>query len=94
MGILDISSLFSPILLPNFAINSKYKLKDFSEILKKILQSKAHSLPYDGKFLMQNGMKEGAALGRVLKAIEDEWIVNNFKISKERVKEIIKSNLS
>jgi hypothetical protein len=24
--------------------------------------------------------------------IEDEWIINGFKISKDRVKEIIKSN--
>ena len=43
---------------------------------------------------MQNGMKEGSTLGRVLKIIEGEWIDNSFKISKDRVKEIIRSNLS
>mgnify|MGYP006143396253 CR=1 FL=1 len=76
----------------NFINNSKYKLKDFSEILKKILQSKVHVLPIDGKYLIENGMKEGSTLGRVLKIIEDEWIINGFKISKDRVKEIIKLN--
>jgi len=76
----------------NFINNSKYQLKDFLEILKKILQSKVHVLPIDGKHLIENGMKEGSTLGRVLKIIEDEWIINGFKISKDRVKEIIKLN--
>ena len=78
----------------NFVNNSKFTLKDFSEILKNILQSKVQFFPIDGKYLMQNGMKEGYELGRVLKIIENEWIINSFKISRDRVQEIIKSNLS
>ncbi|MFL2877549.1 MAG: CCA tRNA nucleotidyltransferase [Candidatus Pelagibacter sp.] len=76
----------------NFASNAKYKLKDFSEIMRRILQSKLHAFPIDGKYLIENGMKEGSALGKVLKMIEEEWINNSFKISKDRVKEIIKLN--
>ena len=76
----------------NFASNTQYKLKDFSEIMRRILQSKLHTFPLNGKFLIKNGMKEGLALGKVLKMIEDEWINNNFKISKDRVKEIIQLN--
>ena len=75
----------------NFVNNSKYNVKNFLEIRKKILQSKNHLFPIDGKYLIQNGMKEGLALGKVLKIIEDEWITNGFYISKNRVKEIIKS---
>ena len=75
----------------NFANNSKYNVKNFLEIRKKILQSKKHLFPIDGKYLIQNGMKEGPALGKVLKIIEDEWIANGFYISQSRVKEIIKS---
>ena len=78
----------------NFVINTKYKLNSFSEIIKKILQSKTHTFPIDGKYLLQNGMKEGSTLGKVLKIIEDEWINSGFKISNNRVKEIIKSNFS
>ena len=37
-------------------------------------------------------MKEGSVLGKVLKTIEKEWVDNSFKISKDRVKEIIKKN--
>ena len=39
---------------------------------------------------MENGMQQGSLMGKVLKEIEEEWIKNNFKISEERVKEIIK----
>ena len=76
----------------NFASNTKCELKDFSEIMRRILQSKLHTFPINGKYLIQNGMKEGLALGKILKIIEHEWINNSFKISKDRVKEIIKLN--
>jgi tRNA nucleotidyltransferase/poly(A) polymerase len=73
----------------NFAINTKLKFKDFSETLKKILKSKTHHFDIDGKYLINNGMQQGSLVGKVLKEIEQEWIKNNFKISKERIKEII-----
>ena len=73
----------------NFVINSKLKFKDFSEILKKILKSKTHKFTIDGKYLIENGMKEGLLMGKVLKEIEEEWIKNNFQITRERVRDII-----
>ncbi|MBD1147029.1 CCA tRNA nucleotidyltransferase [Pelagibacterales bacterium SAG-MED28] len=74
----------------NFVINKKIKLKDFSDTLKKILQSKKKNFPVDGKYLMDNGMKQGSQMGKVLKKIEEEWIKNNFKISEDQMKEIIR----
>ena len=76
----------------NFVINEKLKFKDFSETLKKILQSKKQKLPVDGKYLIDNGMKQGSQIGRVMKKIEEEWIKNNFKISENQIKEIIRLN--
>ena len=35
-------------------------------------------------------MKEGDSLGKVLKKIESEWASNNFEISNERIKDLIK----
>tara|TARA_B110000211_G_scaffold234069_1_gene302292 strand:- start:1863 stop:3125 length:1263 start_codon:yes stop_codon:yes gene_type:complete len=77
-----------------FMDNSKFKTSDYLNINKKIIESKMPKLPIDGKYLMQNGMKEGTSLGKVLKLIEEEWINNNFIISQDRVKELIKINLS
>ena len=74
----------------NFVLNNKLKIKDFSLILKSILKSKTHKLSIDGKYLMENGMLQGALIGKVLKKVEEEWLKNDFKIAKSRVKEIIK----
>ncbi len=74
----------------NFTINEKLKLKDFSDTLKQILQSKKQNFPVDGKYLMDHGMKQGSQMGKVLKNIEEEWIKNNFKISEDQIKEIIR----
>ena len=80
--------------LINFSIDSKVKIKDFSQILNKILKIKVPIFPIDGKTLKQKGMQEGQVLGSVLKTLEKEWINNNFKITNERVEEIIKVNLN
>ena len=76
----------------NFTSNPKSSVKEFSETLRKILKSKTYHFHIDGKFLIDKGMSEGKLLGHVLKKIESEWIDNNFKISNDRVKEIIKLN--
>ena len=78
----------------NFVSNTQYKLKNFSETLRRILQSKLHSFPFDGKYLMKYGMKEGSTLGAVLKIIEKEWVNNGFKISEDRIKKIINSHIN
>ena len=54
----------------NFVLNNKLKIKDFSLILKSILKSKTHKLSIDGKYLMENGMLQGALIGKVLKKVE------------------------
>ena len=76
----------------NYVIDNRIKRKDFFENVKRILQSKKHEFSIDGKYLMKNGMKQGVLIGKVLKIIEKEWLKNNFKITKERVQEIIKIN--
>ena len=79
------------LIIINFVINTKLKLKDFNETFKKILRSKIHKFTIDGKYLIENGMQEGPLMGKALREIEEEWIQNNFHITKERVKEIIHS---
>ena len=78
--------------LINYSINSKVKRSDFSKILNKILKIKVPIFPIDGGFLKQKGMQEGQSLGNVLNILEREWINNNFKISEERIREIIREN--
>ena len=35
-------------------------------------------------------MKQGSQMGKVLEKIEEAWIKNNFKISEDQMKEIIR----
>ncbi len=72
-----------------FVINKKTKLKEFFEKFKKILKCKTHKFNIDGKYLIENGMEEGALMGKVLKEVEEEWIKNNFNISKNQIQKII-----
>jgi len=74
----------------NYVINTRFKYKNFLEIQKKVLKAKIHKFSINGKYLIENGMKQGSLVGQVLKEIEEEWIKNNFKITKDRIKEIIK----
>ena len=76
----------------NFVSNSEYSFKNFSEAMKNILKSKTHKFHIDGKYLMNKGVSEGVLLGKVLRKIEEESMENNFKISDNRVQEIIKQN--
>ena len=74
----------------NFSINPKIKIDEFSKILNLVLKSNVPKLHVNGDYLKRNGMKEGESLGKVLKKIESEWVNNNFEISNERIKDLIK----
>ena len=74
----------------NFSINSKIKIDEFSKILNLVFKSNVPKLHVNGEYLKKNGMKEGESLGKVLKKIESEWANNNFEISNQRIKDLIK----
>ena len=76
----------------NYACNPKIKLQEFTNTLNKILNSEIPKLDINGEYLKQNGMQEGEDLGKVLNKIEEEWLNNGFKISKDRINKLIEGN--
>ena len=76
----------------NFTCNNKITSENYLETLKIISQSVIPKFEIDGNYLIELGMKEGSSLGRVLKLAENEWMNNNFKISKSEVIKLIQSN--
>ncbi len=78
--------------LINFSMDSKIKTNDFFKRMNKILKIKVPLFKIDGEFLKRKGMREGESLGNVLNLLKKEWINNNFKISNERINEIIRIN--
>ena len=77
-----------------FSNSKKTKLKDYLDILKNINKINIPKFSFDGNYLQEKGMKEGALIGKTLKMIESEWLNNDFRISNEKVLEIIKSQNS
>ncbi|RPG95254.1 MAG: CCA tRNA nucleotidyltransferase [Candidatus Pelagibacter sp. TMED263] len=75
----------------NFSSIKKTKVKDYLDILNNIKKFDIPKFSFDGKYLKERGMKEGALIGETLKLIEKEWLDNDFEISKERVLDIIKT---
>ncbi len=74
-----------------FSSVEKIKLKDSLKILSDIKNINIPKFSFDGAYLKEQGMQEGAQIGKTLKMIELEWLDNDFKMSKERVLEIIKT---
>ena len=49
-------------------------------------------LPIKAKDLIEKfDLKEGKILGLILREIEEKWLNNNFKISKNQIEDIVKS---
>ena len=89
IGIENLKILYCLNLLDKKKITSKEV--SFFQVIEKILIPK---LPFDGKFLIKKGIKEGKKIGKILKEAEKFWIENNFNLSSEDFETIIKKNSS
>jgi len=74
-----------------FVSTKKVKLKDYLNVLDNIKKLDIPKFSFDGNYLKEKGMEEGALIGKTLKLIESEWLDNDFRISDEKVLKIIKA---
>ena len=77
-----------------FSNFKKVKLQDYLNTLNNINKIDMPKFSFDGNYLKEKGMKEGALIGRTLKLIEKEWLDNEFQISEKRVLKIIQAQKS
>ena len=73
----------------NFCVSSKTSANKFLDTLKIIDKFTIPKFPYDGNYLKDKGLIEGLKIGQTLELLEEEWLKNNFKISSQKVQEII-----
>tara|TARA_B100000963_G_scaffold359304_1_gene386284 strand:+ start:11726 stop:12973 length:1248 start_codon:yes stop_codon:yes gene_type:complete len=73
----------------NFCVSSKTSANKFLDTLKIIDKFNIPKFPYDGNYLKDKGLIEGLKIGQTLELLEEEWLKNNFKISSQKVQEII-----
>ncbi|MAW17664.1 MAG: poly(A) polymerase [Pelagibacteraceae bacterium] len=77
-----------------FSENKKNKLDEYLNIFQRIQSLNIPKFTIDGSYLKKHGMNEGLLMGKTLKILEKEWLKNDFKISREKILEIIKKQLS
>ena len=75
----------------NFASNKKVTLKDFLNTSKIIEKISIPIFPFDGKYLKNKGIKEGAMMGKILILLKNDWVNNDFTISDKQILKIINS---
>ena len=77
----------------DFKILTSKKNKDYFIDLKKYFNEfEIPVMPVKAKDLIEKfNLKEGKLLGSIIKEIEEQWLNNNFKISNDQIKDIVKS---
>jgi tRNA nucleotidyltransferase/poly(A) polymerase len=74
----------------SFLIDKKITLQEYSKIKQNIEKISIPKFPYDGKYLITQGLPEGKKIGYVLEKLESMWIQNNYSLSEPSVTEVIK----
>jgi tRNA nucleotidyltransferase/poly(A) polymerase len=72
--------------------NKKIEPQNYLNIFNAIKKLSLPKFPFDGEYLKNKGVKEGAIMGKILKMLEDEWIKNDFNISDQEILKIIKES--
>tara|TARA_Y100000590_G_scaffold299970_1_gene338183 strand:+ start:1 stop:1284 length:1284 start_codon:yes stop_codon:yes gene_type:complete len=77
----------------DFKILTSKKNKDYFIDLKKYFNEfEIPVMPVKAKdLIVKFNLKEGKLLGSILKEIEEHWLNNNFKISNDKIEDIVKS---
>ena len=57
--------------------------------LKELPRISIPKFPYDGKFLISRGLKEGKNLGVILREVEKHWLGNDFYITNKELETIV-----
>ena len=47
------------------------------------------NFPFDGKYMIDQGVEDGKKIGFALKELEKEWIENNFNLNTQEVSSIV-----
>ena len=60
-----------------------------NKIINDIDQMKIPNFPFDGKYIIDQGLEDGKKIGSALRELEEEWIKNNFNLKALEVTSIV-----
>ncbi len=75
-----------------FFSNEKMLIKELLQNINNLEKISIPKFPFNGDYLLKRGISEGKKIGSILKALEQEWINNNYELSEKRVLNVIEKN--
>ena len=80
-----------------FLENKKWQYKELKNLYVSIERTSIPQFPYDGKYLINKGLREGRKVGLALKELEKQWMKSNYRLLDKDASTIIdkfkKSNI-
>jgi len=77
--------------------DSKFSIKLLNKIIEEIDKMDIPNFPFNGKYLMDQGLKDGRKIGYALKELEKEWVQKDFNLKANEIASIVekikKSNI-
>ena len=85
LGKLNIRKLITFI----YCAEKKFSFSLLKKIINDINKIKVPIFPFNGKYLIEQGLKDGKKIGFALKELEKEWVKNNFNLNSQEAVSII-----
>ena len=79
LGKINIKKLISFI----YCAENSFSINMLNKINNDIDKAEIPNLPYDGKYVIQQGLGDGKKIGFALKELEKQWIENDFNLKAE-----------
>ena len=85
------------LLLFIYCADKKFSIKILNNIIKEINKMNIPDFPFNGQYLMDQGLLDGKKIGYALKELEKKWVQKDFNLKTEEIASVIdkikKSNI-
>ena len=72
-----------------YCAETKFSTKLFNDIIEEINKIDIPIFPFNGQFLIDQGLLDGKKIGKALKELEEEWIQKDFDLKAKEVISIV-----
>jgi len=68
-----------------YCVEKKFTFEMLNKTIKQINKMKIPNFPFNGKYLIDQGLEDGKKIGFALQELEKEWTKNDFNLKNEEV---------
>jgi poly(A) polymerase len=72
-----------------YSVEKEFSFNMLKKIIDNIDKMVIPNFPFDGKYVIEQGLEDGKKIGYVLRALEEEWIKNNFNLKAQEATSIV-----